>query len=235
MDIKRKFFIAGTDTDVGKTFISAAILSAANTLGYTTLGLKPIAAGCHEVEGKLRNDDALLLQKFASVDMAYDQVNPIALKQAVAPHIAAENEGRRLGVSRISGFVRGAMMTPANLTLVEGAGGWRVPLNPVENMAHLVKELNLPVILVVGVRLGCINHSLLTAEAISNDGLKIAGWVANCVDPNMGEQEANIASLVSLLPFPLLGKVPFIAEKKPQDASRYLDVSILLNNGSSQL
>lgn len=234
MDIKRKFFVAGTDTDVGKTFISAAILSAANTLGCTTLGLKPIAAGCHEDEaGKLRNDDALLLQKFSSVNIPYGQVNPIALKDAVAPHIAADNEGRRLVVNRIAGFVRGAIMTPANLTLVEGAGGWRVPLNPMENMGHLVKELNLPVILVVGVRLGCINHSLLTAEAIINDGLKIVGWVANCIDSDMSEQDANIASLASLLPFPLLGEVPFIPEKNPNIASRYLDISALLNLSST--
>jgi dethiobiotin synthetase len=162
---RKTFFIAGTDTDVGKTLVAAGLLVAAKNHGLTTAALKPLAAGCEKTESGLRNADALLLQSVITQPLMYEQINPIALESAIAPHIAAQQEKRILSADRIAGFCRGSL-NQADFTLVEGAGGWRVPLNPQETLADVAKILRLPVILVVGVRLGCINHALLTVEAI---------------------------------------------------------------------
>ena len=222
-----KFFVAGTDTGVGKSIVSAGLLKAASDQGKTTLGLKPIAAGCDETPEGLRNEDAVLLQQYSTEKVAYELVNPIALKEPMAPHIAAAREGKRLSIQRTVGYVRGAMTTKAGLTLVEGAGGWRVPLNQVENMGHLVKALDLPVILVVGIRLGCINHALLTAETIVRDGVKIAGWVANMVEPDMLVKDENIGTLRAMFRFPLLGEIPYLPEPSVEAVAEKLDLSLL--------
>ncbi|MBU2985415.1 dethiobiotin synthase [Saccharophagus degradans] len=225
----KKFFVTGTDTDIGKTFISTALILKANAQGLRTMGLKPIAAGCEATAEGLRNEDALQLQQASSQKMPYAQVNPIALKAAVAPHIAAQMEEKRLSVERTMGFVRGSLVMPSDLCLVEGAGGWRVPLNTSETLANLPKALNLPVILVVGIRLGCINHALLTVEAIVRDGLQVAGWVANIVDPNTAALEENIDTLRTLLPGACLGVVPFMPNAKPESAVDHLDITPLLD------
>lgn len=222
-----RYFIAGTDTEVGKTLVSCALIEAANKQGMSTLGLKPIAAGCEETDDGWRNEDALALSRAASVKLPYEQINPLALKSAMAPHIAAAQENRRLQVDRIAGVCRGAMATPHDFCVVEGAGGWRVPLTPVATMASLAQALNLPVILVVGIRLGCLNHALLTAEAIRNDKLRLAGWVANLVSPDMAEIDANIATLDALLPCPRLGKIPFDPQISPEIAAKWLDINKL--------
>jgi dethiobiotin synthetase len=205
---RKAFFITGTDTGVGKTLIAAGLLVAAKNRGLSTAALKPIAAGCEMTEAGLRNEDALLLQSVITQDLAYEQINPVALEPAIAPHIAAQQAKRLLSVDRLSGFCRG-VLNSANITLVEGAGGWRVPLNPAETLADLARVLQLPVILVVGIRLGCINHAMLTVEAIARDGLPLAGWVANCIDPDMPCQEENVASLVQRIGAPCLGVVPY--------------------------
>jgi dethiobiotin synthetase len=211
--MKKRYFIAGTDTDVGKTHITEALLRAAQQHGFTTLGLKPLAAGADLVDGLWSNDDARRLQAVSSLKLPYEQVNPVLLHAALAPHLAADMEQRRLTVQRLAGYCRGTLMTQqAQLTLIEGAGGWRVPLNNRETLADLVIELNLDVILVVGMRLGCLNHALLTIEAIERDGLTLAGWVANCIDPQMDSLDANIHSLISRISAPLLGTMPFLAE-----------------------
>jgi dethiobiotin synthetase len=211
--MKKCYFIAGTDTDVGKTHITEALLRAAQQHGFTTLGLKPLAAGADLVDGLWSNDDARRLQAVSSLKLPYEQVNPVLLRAALAPHLAADMEQRRLTVQRLAGYCRGTLMTQqAQLTLIEGAGGWRVPLNNRETLADLVIELNLDVILVVGMRLGCLNHALLTIEAIERDGLTLAGWVANCIDPQMDSLDANIHSLISRISAPLLGTMPFLAE-----------------------
>jgi len=210
--MKKRYFITGTDTDVGKTHITEALLRAAQQQGLTTLGLKPLAAGAELIEGQWSNDDARRLQAASSLQLPYEQVNPVLLRAALAPHLAAEMEQRRLTAQALAGFCRGTLMTQrAQLTLIEGAGGWRVPLNNRETLADLVIELNLDVILVVGMTLGCLNHALLTAEAIQRDGLRLAGWVANCIDPQMNSLEANIQTLAKRLPAPLLGTMPFLA------------------------
>jgi len=226
------FFITGTDTDAGKTLIACALLHLANERGLNTLGLKPLAAGSVDTEAGPRNDDALLLQQAASLPLDYSLVNPVLLKEPMAPHIAAANEGRRLSMDRMLGFVRGALSSrPQGLkpefVVVEGAGGWKVPINPSETMADLAKELNAPVILVIGMKLGCLNHALLSAEAIHRDGLKIAGWVATVVDPNMAAVEENLNALKHLLPFRLLGFIPWLAQANSREVANYLDISSL--------
>ena len=159
---RHRFFIAGTDTDVGKTFVSQALLEAAKKENFSCFALKPVAAGCTQTAAGLRNDDALKLMQASSVKLSYQQVNPIALEQAIAPHVAAKNENKNISLQRVVGFCRGAMLNKVDFLLVEGAGGWRVPLNSRETMAQIPKELSLPVILVVGIKLGCINHAMLT-------------------------------------------------------------------------
>jgi len=223
---KHAFFIAGTDTDVGKTLVAAGLLVAAKARGLTTSALKPVAAGCDATELGLRNADALLLQSVITEQLSYEQVNPIALAAAIAPHIAAQQEKRSLSVSRLVGLCRGVLHS-AQFTLVEGAGGWRVPLNPRETLADIVRELNLPVILVVGVRLGCINHALLTVEAIQRDGLQVAGWVANCIASDMPAQQENIQALQERIAAPCLGVVPWLNDASPVSAATYLQLDSL--------
>ncbi|CAA0113481.1 ATP-dependent dethiobiotin synthetase BioD 1 [BD1-7 clade bacterium] len=214
----KNFFVTGTDTDAGKTFTSVALLKLAQQQGLRTLGLKPVAAGAELIDGVLKNDDALQLQTASSVQLPYNQINPIIFEEPIAPHIAAQNAGRTVGVAQLAGFVRGALMQPADFRLIEGAGGWLVPLNPQEMLSGVAKVLELDVILVVGIKLGCINHALLTARAIRQDGLKLAGWVANCIDPEMAQQQENIDTLKRMLPAPCLGALPF-AETGEADLS----------------
>lgn len=219
---RKTFFIAGTDTNVGKTLVAAGLLVAAKNQGLTTAALKPVAAGCEKTDAGLRNSDALLLQSVITEPLVYEQINPIALEAAIAPHIAAQQEKRVLSADRLAGFCRGSLNL-ADFTLVEGAGGWRVPLNPQETLADVAKILRLPVILVVGVRLGCINHALLTVEAIRNDGLQLAGWVANCIDADMPVLHENIHSLAARIPAPCLGVVPWLDNVAPQAVASALD------------
>lgn len=201
--LKGKFFITGTDTDAGKTWVSCRLLEAAAREGLDSYGLKPVAAGCIETDDGLRNDDALALLASASIKLNYDLINPVALRAAMAPHLAAKAEGRTLRASALKGYINGAIMTRrADLVLVEGAGGWRVPLNDAEMLSDLATSLALPVILVVGMRLGCINHALLTAEAIVRDGCQLAGWVANDLGNPMPALAENIATLEHLMPVP---------------------------------
>lgn len=205
--LKGKFFVTGTNTNVGKTWVSARLLEAARDAGHSCYGIKPLAAGCEETPEGLRNEDALALDAAASVKLPYEQLNPVALKEPVAPHILVRQQKLNLNVSRLTGYVRGAIMThPADLVLVEGAGGWRVPVNDRETLADLARELDFPVILVIGMELGCLNHSLLTAEAIQRDGLKLAGWVANFLHGDMERGEENFQTLQSLLPAPCLAR-----------------------------
>ena len=162
-------------------------------------------------------------------DLDYQQVNPVALNAAIAPHIAAELEGRRLQASRLAGMCRGVMSGGADFILIEGAGGWRVPINPRETLADVAVELQLGVILVVGMRLGCINHALLTAEAIQRDGLALAGWVANQPGATMSRYRENLDTLCELLPAPLLGEIPALDPYSPERAAGYLVLSELLD------
>ncbi|MGB0459194.1 MAG: dethiobiotin synthase [Porticoccaceae bacterium] len=221
---KKVFFITGTDTDVGKTEVAAGLLEVANQKGLRTGAIKPVAAGCEDRGDGPQNEDAIKLQALANVALSYQQVNPVALDLPMAPHIAAQEQGKSLSANRLTGFCRGVSMLPMDFLVIEGAGGWRVPINKRETMADIPKQLNAEVILVVGIRLGCINHALLTAQAIRLDGLKIAGWVANILDTEMLRIDENIDTLKHMLIEPCLGVVPRLSEVTPQQVAAHLTI-----------
>ncbi len=225
--MSQAYFIAGTDTDVGKTTIAAGLLHAARLEGLSTLGAKPVASGCTAGTKGLRNADALALIAESSVKLPYEQVNPFAFEPAIAPHVAAREAGVSLEVPVLLTAMQHILTQGADFTLVEGAGGWRVPLSAHANLSDLAIALKLPVILVVGVRLGCINHALLSAEAIARDGLQLAGWVANIVDPRTSRLEENLASLAERLPAPCLGRVPRLKQATAEAVAEHLHLDLL--------
>lgn len=225
--MSQAFFVTGTDTEVGKTTIAAGLLHAARAAGLSTAAAKPVASGCEWTQSGLRNSDALALLGESTVALRYEQVNPFAFAPAIAPHLAAREAGVKLSVGALAEPVRQVLALGADFTLVEGAGGWRVPLAGTSNLSDLAIDLQLPVILVVGVRLGCINHALLSAEAIERDGLLLAGWVANIVDAHTSRLEENIATLVERLPAPCLGRVPFLPERSPAAIAAHLQIQLL--------
>lgn len=203
----RGVFITGTDTGVGKTLFSAALLLRLGTAGVNAAACKPVAAGCRREQGRLVNDDAELLARFAPVQAPLEVVNPVALQPAIAPHIAAAEADVRLDAAKLAAACRRAA-EGAEYLVVEGAGGWRVPLGPDSTLAAVAVALGLPVVLVVGLRLGCLNHALLSAEAIHADGLELAGWIANPLDPEMPRREENITALSQHLGAEPLARLP---------------------------
>lgn len=215
------YFIAGTDTSVGKSWCSAALMMKLKQQGLTVAGMKPVASGCVQTAEGLRNDDALLLQAHSSVSIPYETINPFAYAPPISPHIAAKQASRPIQIDIIrDDFLR--ISKQIDQVIVEGVGGWRVPLNETETVADLAKALGLPVILVVGLRLGCINHALLTAEAILNNGCELAGWIANSLENDMPEQTAVIETLAARLETPLLGVVPYMAEHSVEEIAAAL-------------
>jgi len=220
----RRYFVTGTDTAVGKTLVTAALLLNAREFGLRAVGVKPVSAGCTRVDGQLVNDDALLLQRHASVTLDYGRVNPVALEPAIAPHIAASRAGVVLDAAALAAHVNGVDAEGHDVVLVEGAGGWLVPLNGHESMADLATWLGYPVILVVAMRLGCLNHALLTAAAIERAGLPLAGWVANSTGPAMDAFDENLLTLEERLPALRLGTVPYLGPSAtPEQANSWLD------------
>ena len=202
------YFITGTDTDVGKTVVTLGLMQYLQQQGKTVVAMKPVASGCEQTSGGLRNDDAVQLLQQSSIRLEYDQVNPYAFEPAIAPHIAAAQRGVRIEPEKIQ-QVYTALTDQADCVLVEGIGGWQVPLNGEVTMAELAVLLGADIILVVGMRLGCLNHALLTAEAIQSSGLRLAGWVANCLPSiQMEAVDENINTLKSMISAPLLGIVP---------------------------
>ncbi len=214
--------MAGTDTDAGKTLVTAGLLALAGQQGLRAAGLKPVAAGARRTAEGPRNRDALQLLEAASARFPYHQVNPVCLEPAMAPHIAARDIGASLSVDGLLACCRPLLQGDADLLLVEGAGGWRVPLNDSETLADLARGLGFPVILVVAMRLGCINHALLSAEAIRADGLSLAGWVANSVTGEMPRYRDNVETLQHWLGAPLLGEIPHLPGGDYRDAARFL-------------
>ncbi|MEH6357679.1 MAG: dethiobiotin synthase [Pseudomonadales bacterium] len=225
------YFVTGTDTDAGKTLVTEGLLAAARQQGLATLAIKPVAAGCECTPDGLRNDDAVKLMAQMTESLSYDEVNPVALEPAIAPHIAAQQAGHQLTLDTLITHCQTVLEQPAQLALIEGAGGWRLPLNETEYLSGLPQALGLPVILVIGMKLGCINHALLTVEAIANDGVPLAGWVANGLDANMSCFDENLQTLKSRIKAPLLGVIPFLveAEDKAQLAASHLDIRTLLS------
>ncbi|MGS0681393.1 dethiobiotin synthase [Shewanella sp. 125m-7] len=218
------FFVTGTDTDCGKTLISSAMLTAATG---ETVGFKPIASGCVETDKGLRNSDALALMAASTIKLPYEDINPFAFLPAIAPHIAAKQKGVQLLPSRIEAQLKMAEYVGADFCLIEGAGGWRLPLGEGHYLSDVVQSMKLPVILVVGMKLGCLNHALLTAEAIKADGLEVVAWVANQVDSEMANQDENLATLKEMMSAPFLGYVPFLSAPSAEAAARYIDLTAL--------
>ena len=224
----KRYFVTGTDTEIGKTTIACGLLKAVARTGQTTAAAKPVAAGCERTADGLRNEDGLALQAQCNPPLAYGLINPVTLEAAIAPHIAASEEGADLNVAFLAQGCRTVFDQQAAFTLVEGAGGWRVPLNAEQTLADLARELDLPVIMIVGMRLGCINHAILTAEAIAADGLQLAGWVANQVDQHMSRPQENLETLKQVIKAPFLGFVPWLEETSADAIADRLDIEPLV-------
>ncbi len=221
MSEPRSLFVTGTDTGVGKTLVSAALLHALAQRHARVVGMKPVAAGLVPQGAHWASEDVLMLRAASTLRVPPELDNPVALPEPLSPHLAAARAGRHVGVAELLAAQR-ALLARADVVLVEGAGGWRVPLNDSETLADLARAMAAPVVLVVGLRLGCLNHALLTAEAIRADGLQLAGWVANSVDPGMACRDENIDTLRQRLHAPLLGVVPWLAAPDPRAISLQL-------------
>jgi dethiobiotin synthetase len=217
-------FVTGTDTEIGKTLISAAILHKLVQHGQRACGMKPIAAGAEERDGELHNEDAAMLRAAGNVHLPQSITTPFMLREPCAPHIAASLEGVRIEpVPIMTAYAE--ILGASDATVVEGVGGFCVPFSDDFDSADMAVQLGLPVILVVGMRLGCINHALLTAEAIISRGLVLAGWVANQVDPDMRFVDENVAALEQRMPAPLLGRVPRLEQPSAADAAAYIELA----------
>ncbi len=217
-------FVTGTDTEIGKTLVSSAILHKLVEGGRRACGMKPVAAGATLVDGELRNEDADMLRAAGNVHLPGSITTPFMLKEPAAPHIAAALEGVTIeAVPILAAYTE--IHAASDAVVVEGVGGFRVPFNDDFDSADLATQLNLPVILVVGLRLGCISHALLTVEAIVARGLVLAGWVANTVDPDMRFERENIDALEQRIPAPLLGHVPRLENPTAQAAAEYIDLA----------
>lgn len=204
----RGVFLTGTDTEVGKTVVATALVRSLVQAGHRIAVMKPIAAGAELTPSGLQNSDATALMAAANVPASYETVNPYCLELPASPHIAAANGGISIKLARIIQAF-GLLTRSSDLVVVEGAGGWYAPINESETMADVAAALDVPVILVVGLRLGCLNHALLTAEAIEARGLTCAGWIANHLQPRFDYAAENIATLEARLSVPLLDVVPF--------------------------
>ncbi|MFK5914429.1 MAG: dethiobiotin synthase [Woeseiaceae bacterium] len=220
------FFITGTDTEIGKTFVSSALITLLVGEGLNVSVMKPIASGAKLIDSELKNDDALALMQASNMDLNYNEVNPYVFDAATSPHLAAKDAGIEISLEKIkNNFI--ALEKKSDVVIVEGVGGWYAPLNDTETVADLVKTLNQPIIIVVGLRLGCLNHALLTAEAIQQSGLPIVGWIANHVEAGFSAAENNIETLkLRLNNIPYLGFIPHVSQTE-QNKNKDLSLSTL--------
>lgn len=219
-------FVTGTDTEIGKTLVAAALVHGLASQGVAVAAMKPVAAGTERVGGRYCNDDVEILLAQVNTAMAPEWVVPYLFDEPIAPHIAARNAG----VTMTSGTILDAfahIRSRAQAVVVEGAGGFCVPISDTEDLADVAQALALPVVLVVGMRLGCISHAVLTAQAVQVRGLHLAGWVANTVDPAMPYLAENIQTLEARLPAPYLGCIPRLADPDPAQAATFLDFTRL--------
>lgn len=204
--MKQNYFVTGTDTNVGKTWATLALMTYFKQQNLSVMGMKPVASGCEKINGEWQNADALAIQKTSSKRVNYSQINPFAYELPISPHLAGKDNPANLDTI-FANFQ--TLQNLADVLIVEGAGGWYAPLNDRETIADLAKKLNVPIILVVSIKLGCINHAQLTAEAIQNTGLDCTGWLAVCNDADFDCVDLTIGSLVTRLPMPLLGILPY--------------------------
>jgi dethiobiotin synthetase len=229
--MRRGFFVTGTDTGIGKTFVSASLLSALNASGRRAVGMKPIASGCVMTPRGLRNDDAGILLDHSDGTPAYESINPFALREAIAPHIAAREEGIEVSLEPIANaFAK--LSEAADCIVVEGVGGWCAPLSDSLMQCDLAKSLRLPVILVVGLRLGCLNHAILSARAIHGDGCDLIGWIGNGIDPAMQRVRENIDALRERLPAPCVGILPYSKDRDARRAGAHLRDAVIALSGA---
>lgn len=227
--MSKTYFVTGTDTDIGKTTSTIALLQAAAKKGLKAIAYKPIAAGCELLDGGLCNQDVLLLQKNSVLELNYADVVGYSFEPFSSPHIAAEESGVTIHLDILSdGLRKLRQSTGADIIFVEGAGGWRVPIGHAHFLSDWVKYENLPVIMVVGAKLGCLNHAMLTQEAIHHDMLKLAAWCVNRIDPKMGYYQENLETLKSLIDAPFIGEIPHIHKPFEHDLSKYLNISELI-------
>jgi dethiobiotin synthetase len=222
MPLRCAYFVTGTDTEIGKTLVSSAMLHALGRSGMRAAGMKPVAAGAELRDGRWHNDDVDALAAAATLHMPTELTTPYLLREAAAPHLAAQAEGVAIELAHICACYE-QIAAQADALVVEGVGGFCVPLSDDADTADLAEQLDLPVIMVVGLRLGCINHALLTAQAIAARGLTLTGWVANCVDAKMAYADENVAAIKARLPAPLLGIVPRLAVPSAAAAAAHLD------------
>jgi dethiobiotin synthetase len=211
--MKSTWFITGTDTGIGKTWCTLALIQHFKNQGCRVAGMKPIATGCYHQQGHLRSRDAEMILTTSGLEVPYEWVNPYAFEPPIAPHLAAIQAGITIEVSSIVDKYQ-QLCNHADVIVIEGIGGWRVPINTQQTLTDLVFALDIPVILVVGLRLGCINHALLTAETIKSDGCTLAGWIANSIDPQFNTL-GSIATLKQRLMAPLLAQIPYLMDLDP--------------------
>jgi dethiobiotin synthetase len=220
------YFVTGTDTGIGKTVVSCALLHALAKRGVRTVGMKAVAAGATEVDGRLVNDDVAALRAASSVAAPLDLINPYCFAPPIAPHIAAAEAGVEIELDRLErAFL--ALRGLADCVVVEGAGGFLVPLGAHIDMRDLAVMLRLPVILVVGLRLGCLNHALLTVESVERAGLQLGGWVANHIDPDMARADENVRTLQRRLHPPLLARIPYCGTMPAAHVACEINIDLL--------
>ena len=227
MSAPRGLFITGTDTEVGKTRVTVALIAALRARGLHVAAMKPVASGAErDACGRLVNGDALALQSAIGGGLDYEQINPYVFEPPIAPHLAAEEAGVGISLGHLRAQAQ-ALAAEADIVVVEGVGGWAVPLDEEHAVADLARALGWPVILVVGLRLGCLNHALLTAQAVEAGGSTLAGWVANTIDPAFDRMAGNLRTLTARLSAPLLGHLPFAPDAAPEQLGRFLNLESL--------
>lgn len=222
----RTLFITGTDTGVGKTLVSCALIHAFKSRGLKVAGMKPVASGSEQTSQGLRNADAVALQRTTNVPAEYATINPYCFAPAIAPHLAARQAGVTIELSRLQEAYR-VLSAQAEVVIAEGAGGWRVPLEPQGYLSDFAETLQLDVVLVVGLRLGCINHAVLTAEAIHSGPCRLVGWVGNLIDPEFAPLQDNLTTLADRLTVPCLGVLPHASNPDPLTLSGLIDLARL--------
>ena len=227
------FFITGTDTGIGKTWSTVALMQAYKDIGMNVAGMKPVASGCEESEGRLKNEDALLIQSRCSAEYPYEIVNPYAFREPVAPHIAAEKVAATIEIKNIVKAYN-FLCEQNDIVFVEGVGGWRVPLSGDLSICDMVVALEIPVVLVVGLRLGCINHALLTNQVIHSDNIPLAGWIVNSIDRDYAEPEKTIETLEQHISAPLLGRLPCLTACDTGILGKNINTDILIKNGNNR-
>ena len=220
------YFITGTDTNIGKTVITCSLIAKLIEKGFRVGGMKPVAAGCHMEDGYMISDDVKKIVEVSNVDLNINEINPYQFEPPIAPHISFKKNKKDIDIHLIKKHLR-SFETEMDYLFIEGVGGYAVPLTENFSTADLIKALDVPIILVVGMKLGCINHALLTVESILNKKQKLSGWIANQIDEHMLAYDENVSFLKEKIKAPCLGEVPYLKDFDPFNASKFLDTAKL--------